>query len=103
MEILAVSHVHSEWSYDAKWTLKDLAAKFSERGCCVLMMTEHDRGFSPSRLAEFRKACTDASSDKILVVPGIEYSDAANRAHVLTWGMCRFSEKICRQSKCLRA
>ena len=86
MEILAACHVHSKWSYDGSWTLEELAAEFSRRGFRVLMMTEHDRGFSQARLREFRSACARASSEKILVVPGIEYSDAANTIHVLTWG-----------------
>lgn len=90
MEILAVCHVHSSWSYDGSWSLEALSDKFSQRGCRVLMMTEHDRGFSEERLKEYRRACSQASSDKILVVPGIEYSDAANRVHVLVWGPVPF-------------
>jgi hypothetical protein len=90
MEVLAVCHVHSTWSYDGSWSLEDLSAKFSERGCRVLMMTEHDRGFSTDRLEKYRRACVQASSEKILVVPGIEYSDAANRVHVLVWGPVPF-------------
>ena len=86
MEILSACHVHSTWSYDGSWSLKDLSASFSHRGYRVLMMTEHDRGFSAARLLEYRQACAQASSDEILVVPGIEYSDAANRVHVLVWG-----------------
>ena len=54
------------------------------------MMTEHDRGFSVARLEEYREACARASSEKILVVPGIEYSDASNRVHVLVWGRVPF-------------
>jgi hypothetical protein len=90
MEVLSVCHVHSGWSYDGSWSLDALSAKFSERGCRVLMMTEHDRGFTVERLNEYRRACAQASSDKILVVPGIEYSDAANRVHVLVWGPVPF-------------
>jgi hypothetical protein len=90
MEILATSHVHSQWSYDGSWTLESLAASFSRRGSRVLLMTEHDRGFSTRRLEEFRAACAAASSQKILIVPGIEYSDAANRVHVLVWGPVPF-------------
>lgn len=86
MEVLAACHVHSVWSHDGSWSLADLSAKFSRQGCRVLMMTEHDRGFTAARLEEYRRACAQASSDKILVVPGIEYSDAANRVHVLVWG-----------------
>jgi hypothetical protein len=89
-EIQATSHVHSSWSYDGSWSLKALADKFSSRGSRVLMMTEHDRGFTAERLAEYREACAQASSPEILVVPGIEYSDAANRVHVLVWGPVPF-------------
>jgi hypothetical protein len=49
-------------------------------------MTEHDRGFSQSKWAEYRAACRQASSGQVLVVPGIEYSDPSNTVHILTWG-----------------
>src|SRR5260370_5620688 len=90
MEFLAVSHVHSNWSYDGSWSLEDLCAKFGRRGCRVLMMTEHDRGFTASRLDQYREMCARVSSSKILVLPGIEYSDAANRVHILVWGPVPF-------------
>ena len=90
MEVIAVCHIHSEWSYDGSWTLPALAQNFLESGRRVVMMTEHDRGFTEARFQEFRRACADASSEKILVVPGIEYSDAENRIHVLVWGLDSF-------------
>ena len=90
MEVLAACHVHSKWSYDGSWSLEDLSARFSRRGYRVLMMTEHDRGFSAERLDQYRQACVRASREKILVVPGIEYSDAQNRVHVLVWGPVPF-------------
>jgi hypothetical protein len=90
MEVLAVSHVHSKWSYDGSWSLEALSAKFSRRGYRVLMMTEHDRGFTSARLEQYREACSQASTDKVLVLPGMEYSDAANRVHVLVWGHVPF-------------
>ena len=86
MKIRAACHVHSDWSYDGSWTISELASEFGRRGYRVLMMTEHDRGFTPSRVREHREACRRASSERILVLPGIEYSDAANTVHVLTWG-----------------
>ena len=90
MEVAAVCHVHSRWSYDGSWSLPALSAKFRRRGCRVLMMTEHDRGFTAARLEEYRQACAQVSSEELLVVPGIEYSDAANRVHVLVWGRVPF-------------
>jgi hypothetical protein len=88
--IQAVSHVHSEWSYDASWQLDRLAEQFRRNGARVLLMTEHDRGFSAERLEQFRKACGKVTSPDLLVVPGIEYSDAANLVHVLVWGPVPF-------------
>jgi hypothetical protein len=90
MEHIAACHVHSKWSYDGSWSLEALSTKFSRQRCRVLMMTEHDRGFTAARLNQYREACAQASSSEILVVPGIEYSDAANRVHVLVWGPVPF-------------
>jgi len=90
MEVIAACHIHSEWSYDGSWTLPALAKHFLESGRRVVMMTEHDRGFTEARFQEFRQACSDASCETILVVPGIEYSDAENRIHVLVWGLDSF-------------
>jgi len=90
MAVVAVSHVHSSWSYDGSWALADLTAAFSGRGCRVMMTTEHDRGFSAARLAEYREACIKCSSHRLFVLPGLEYSDADNRVHVLVWGPVPF-------------
>jgi hypothetical protein len=103
MEVLAACHVHSKWSYDGSWSLENLSAKFSRRGCRILMMTEHDRGFTAGRLDEYREACAQASSGKILVVPGIEYSDATNRVHVLVWGPVPFLGESLPTSEMLEA
>jgi hypothetical protein len=53
-------------------------------------MAEHDRNFSESRFQEFRRACVEASSKDLVVVPGIEYSDPDNAVHIATWGMNSF-------------
>jgi predicted metal-dependent phosphoesterase TrpH len=84
--IKAACHVHSEWSYDGKWPLSKLVNQFGPRGYRVLLTTEHDRGFSERRLLEYRRACAHASSDQVLLIPGIEYSDANNVVHILVWG-----------------
>lgn len=86
MTVLAACHVHSDWSYDGSYTLQALSEKFSRAGYRVLLMTEHDRGFSPERLRQLREACDAVSTRDLLVIPGIEYSDAANRVHILVWG-----------------
>jgi len=84
--VLAACHVHSELSYDGSYTLEALSNKFSRAGYRVLLMTEHDRGFSPKRLRQLRELCDAASTSDLLVIPGIEYSDASNQVHILVWG-----------------
>lgn len=86
MKIRAVSHVHSEWSYDGSWALDQLATLFKELGYRAVLMTEHDRGFDQRKYEDFRRACHEASSSEILMMPGIEYSNADNSVHVLVWG-----------------
>jgi hypothetical protein len=88
--VRAAFHVHSDWSYDGKWSLERIANAFSRRGYRVVMMTEHDRGFSEMRRQEHREACRKASSDQICLIPGIEYSDNSNCVHILTWGEIPF-------------
>lgn len=88
--IQAACHIHSDWSYDGKWSLSALAAMFARRRFRILMVTDHDRGLTESRQLQHRKACAQASSDRIFVLPGIEYSDADNIVHVLVWGPVPF-------------
>jgi hypothetical protein len=90
MIVAAACHVHSDWSYDGKWSLHDLAVAFARRRYRVLLITEHDRGFSEPRFQQHRMACAEACSGDLLVVPGIEYSDPHNVIHVLTWGLPSF-------------
>ncbi len=87
---IAACHVHSEWSYDAAWTLPDLADEFAKRGCDLILMTEHDRGWDADRWSRYQSACEAASNEAIQVVPGIEYSDPTNTIHVLVWGAGEF-------------
>lgn len=86
MKILAACHVHSKLSYDGSYTLEALRDKFSRAGYRVVLMTEHDRGFSPERLHQLRQLCEAASTSTLLMIPGIEYSDASNQVHILVWG-----------------
>src|SRR5262245_42830319 len=88
--VAAACHVHSSWSYDGSWSLEALASAFFERGYRILMITEHDRGFTESRRLEHREACAHASSEDIMLLPGIEYSDSTNTVHVLVWGHVPF-------------
>lgn len=88
--VKAALHVHSEWSYDAKLTLGEVAALFGRHGYDAVFMCEHDRGFSAERLQAYVAACAQASIGGPVLVPGIEYADAEDRIHVPVWGMESF-------------
>lgn len=86
----AVAHVHSTWSYDGTLTLDELAHLFGRLRYRAVLLTEHDRGFTEARWADYQRACSAASTADVELVPGIEYSDAGNDVHVLVWGCDRF-------------
>jgi predicted metal-dependent phosphoesterase TrpH len=90
LTVLAACHVHSNLSYDGSYTLEALSDKFSRAGYRVVLMTEHDRGFSAERLCQLRQLCDAASTTDLLMIPGIEYSDASNQVHILVWGEVSF-------------
>lgn len=90
MNIRAAMHVHSNWSYDGSWELRDLARFFKRHRFRVVFISEHDRGFSNDRLERHREACAEASDSEILLIPGVEYSDAENVVHITTWGATSF-------------
>jgi predicted metal-dependent phosphoesterase TrpH len=80
------AHVHSSWSYDAEWSLQDLASAFSRRRYNAVLMSEHDRSFDQQRWLEYRKACEAASTPAITLIPGIEYEDSEGIVHIPVWG-----------------
>ena len=86
MTLKAAVHVHSDWSDDGSWSLAALTEGFGRRGYRALLLAEHDRGWDDDRWASFREACAAASTQRCLLVPGIEYGDADNVVHVAVWG-----------------
>lgn len=88
--IRAAFHVHSEWSYDAKLPLAEIASLFARNHYDAVFMCEHDRGFSVERLHAYRDACAAASAHGAQLIPGIEYADPQDRVHVPVWGPVPF-------------
>lgn len=88
--VRAAAHVHSEWSDDGSWTLGRIAATFARLGHDVVLMSEHSRGFSAAKWREYADACQQASSDQLLLVPGIEYGDGDDVVHMPVWGHVPF-------------
>jgi hypothetical protein len=88
--VRAAAHVHSEWSDDASWTLPKIATTFARLGHDVVLMCEHSRGFSDAKWLEYVQACKEASSERLLLVPGIEYGDDDDVVHIPVWGTVPF-------------
>lgn len=86
----AAAHIHSDWSYDGRWSLGEIARAFEQRGYDAVLLCEHDRGFDADRWQDYRQACAEASTGRTLLVPGIEYSDPSNTVHVSVWGVLPF-------------
>jgi predicted metal-dependent phosphoesterase TrpH len=84
--VRVAAHVHSSWSYDAEWSLRDIAIAFRRRRYDVVLMSEHDRSFDERTWGEYQVACQEASTDGILLVPGIEYEDSDAVVHTPVWG-----------------
>ncbi len=100
--VKALSHVHSNWSYDGHLRLDELKEKFQRYGVKVLYMTEHDRTFDQEKWDSYKEACKKASSENFLFVPGIEYSCKNNRLHVLVWGDLPFFGSECLDEQLFR-
>ena len=88
--VRAAAHVHSEWSDDGSWTLGQIAKTFRRTGHNVVLMSEHSRGFTAAKWCEYVDACQEASSDRLLLVPGIEYGDEDDVVHIPVWGRVPF-------------
>jgi hypothetical protein len=86
----AAAHVHSEWSDDASWPLSRIAATFSRCRYTVVLMSEHSRGFTPAKWQEYIEACSAASTNRVTLVPGIEYGDEHDAVHIPVWGWVPF-------------
>jgi len=90
MIVKAVTHIHSDWSYDGNWNLSRIANFFGKMGYDLVLTAEHDRTFDDERWEAYKIACCKAGTKKTLIVPGIEYSDVDNAIHILVWGISEF-------------
>jgi predicted metal-dependent phosphoesterase TrpH len=81
----AALHMHSTWS-DGEFTLPVLRDIFAGAGCRIIAVTDHAESFDRERLAGYVAECADLSDDRLLIVPGLEFS-CRERMHVLGYGV----------------
>ena len=81
----AALHMHSTYS-DGEFTVAQLREIFVAADCRVIAVTDHADSFDGDRLARYVSECGDLSDDRLLLVPGLEFS-CRDRMHVLGYGV----------------
>lgn len=88
MNVKAILHTHSTYSYDAKLSLSELKALLQQNGVNVACMTEHTDELTLDRAHAFVEECEALSDESFLFIPGFEVP--YKHAHVLMIGMREF-------------
>ena len=84
-----LAHAHTDWSHDGTFTLADWVPMARRIGCDTVLLSEHEEtGWTPGRYADYVKACAEASTAEVRLVPGIEFSQ--DGFHVLCYGLREF-------------
>src|SRR5262245_38303712 len=86
MARFGIIHVHSDFSYDGKHTLEELASLAKNRGYSFVGMTDHSDTFDADKMAAFVKACRRLSDPELLLIPGIEFN-CENDFHLMGLGI----------------
>jgi predicted metal-dependent phosphoesterase TrpH len=81
----AALHMHSTYS-DGEFTLRALRDIFIDAGCRIIAVTDHADSFDAERLARYVSECADLCDERLLLVPGLEFS-CRQRMHILGYGV----------------
>jgi hypothetical protein len=81
-----IVHVHSNFSYDGKHSLLEIAQAARSIGLDFVCMTEHSDTLDPHKVSSIAKECETLSSPDFLMIPGIEFTCLDN-LHLLGIGI----------------
>lgn len=85
-----ILHAHSNYSYDGHNSIKDIVDWAVTEGLDFVVLTEHDNDFDEHKYSDYVRECK-RYREKILVLPGIEYSFGEKREiHTNIIGINRF-------------
>lgn len=83
-----VFHIHSNYSYDGKLSLKDLRDECEKRNFRFMVVTDHAEDFSADKVEKFIDDCEKISEKGFLAVPGLEFViDKEREVHLLVVGL----------------
>ncbi|HEU4642465.1 MAG TPA: PHP domain-containing protein [Gemmatimonadaceae bacterium] len=68
-----VIHVHSSYSHDGRDTPERLHDWAAERGIAFIGLTDHAEDLSPEVWPEYVARCQAASSERVRIIPGLEF------------------------------
>ena len=79
-------HIHTTYSYDGTLSLPDFADLVKKRGFNFIILTEHAEDFDATKMKALVNACTNATRNDFLVIPGLEFN-INNEIHILGIGI----------------
>lgn len=80
-----IVHVHSDYSYDGRHSLLEIAKAMQGVGLDFVCITEHSDTLDANKVAEMVKECERLSGPDFVMVPGIEFTCDDN-VHILGIG-----------------
>jgi predicted metal-dependent phosphoesterase TrpH len=78
-----VFHAHSRYSYDGRFSLRDLRSELQKRGFHFLLLTEHDDTLDAVTYQRVVSDCRELTHDEFLIVAGLEIR--CRRAEKIQW------------------
>jgi predicted metal-dependent phosphoesterase TrpH len=82
-------HVHSNYSFDGKNSIEDLAEFFKAKAYRFICLTEHADDFNQAKMTSFVNECAKYSISSFTVVPGLEYR-CGDLVHLLGIGTTEY-------------
>ena len=83
-----ILHVHSVYS-DGEESLERLVDLFKSLGMDFVAVSDHAEVFDEARMQQYVRLCESLSSDKFLVIPGLEFALHGGGTHILGYGITR--------------
>lgn len=84
-------HIHSTYSHDGHDTLERIRDWAASAGVRFVAMTDHAEDFTEARFREYRDACGALSTDRVRLIPGLEFRFPHHRGlHLLACGLEQF-------------
>jgi predicted metal-dependent phosphoesterase TrpH len=86
-----IIHVHSNFSYDGRHSLREITLFAKDRGYSFVGMSDHSDTYDRDKMTDLVKECKSLSDSNFLLIPGIEFT-CENNLHLLGLGIEQLTE-----------